>query len=136
MPELSRFFGIIIAMHFSEHNPPHFHALSGDRRRHASASGARIGSRVMEYSYPIEAEFVEGRKIKLRFADGKEGVVDFTSFIEADTVFERMADDDYFMRFRINPELRVLEWPDGVDIAPEMLYHKSTGTPLPDWMEE
>jgi len=90
----------------------------------------------MEYSYPIEAEFVEGRKIKLRFADGKEGVVDFSSFIEADTVFERMADDGYFKRFRINPELRVLEWPDGVDIAPETLYHKATGTPLPDWMEE
>ncbi|WP_417912995.1 DUF4160 domain-containing protein [Candidatus Electronema sp. TJ] len=26
MPELSRFLGIIIYMHFNEHNPPHFHA--------------------------------------------------------------------------------------------------------------
>ena len=25
MPEISRFFGIIIAMYFDEHNPPHFH---------------------------------------------------------------------------------------------------------------
>ena len=25
MPELSRFYGIIIYMFFSEHNPPHFH---------------------------------------------------------------------------------------------------------------
>ena len=25
MPELSRFFGIIITMYFNEHNPPHFH---------------------------------------------------------------------------------------------------------------
>ena len=30
MPELSRFFGIIIAMYFSEHNPPHFHARYGE----------------------------------------------------------------------------------------------------------
>jgi len=26
MPEISRFFGIIIAMFFDEHNPPHIHA--------------------------------------------------------------------------------------------------------------
>lgn len=25
MPEISRFLGIVIAMYFSEHNPPHFH---------------------------------------------------------------------------------------------------------------
>ena len=25
MPELSRFFGIIVTMYFNEHNPPHFH---------------------------------------------------------------------------------------------------------------
>ena len=31
MPEISRFFGIVITMYFDEHNPPHFHALySGD----------------------------------------------------------------------------------------------------------
>ena len=27
MPELSRFLGIIIAMYFNDHNPPHFHVL-------------------------------------------------------------------------------------------------------------
>ncbi|NTW84020.1 MAG: DUF4160 domain-containing protein [Chlorobiaceae bacterium] len=26
MPEISRFFGIVIRMFFDEHNPPHFHA--------------------------------------------------------------------------------------------------------------
>ena len=31
MPEISRFFGIIIRMFFDEHNPPHFHAeYAGD----------------------------------------------------------------------------------------------------------
>ena len=25
MPEISRFFGIIIKMYYNEHNPPHFH---------------------------------------------------------------------------------------------------------------
>jgi hypothetical protein len=27
MPELSRFLGIVIAMYFHDHNPPHFHVL-------------------------------------------------------------------------------------------------------------
>jgi len=30
MPEISRFYGIIIKMFFDDHNPPHFHALYGD----------------------------------------------------------------------------------------------------------
>ena len=30
MPEIARFFGILIKMFFNEHNPPHFHALYGE----------------------------------------------------------------------------------------------------------
>ena len=26
MPEISRFFGIVITMYFNDHSPPHFHA--------------------------------------------------------------------------------------------------------------
>ena len=30
MPELSRFLGIIIAMYYRDHPPPHFHAIYGE----------------------------------------------------------------------------------------------------------
>ena len=30
MPEISRFYGIIIYFYFREHNPPHFHAVYGE----------------------------------------------------------------------------------------------------------
>ena len=30
MPEIARFYGIIIAMYFDDHNPPHFHARYGE----------------------------------------------------------------------------------------------------------
>ena len=30
MPEISRFFGIIILMHYNDHPPPHFHARYGE----------------------------------------------------------------------------------------------------------
>lgn len=29
MPEISRFLGIVIAMYYSDHSPPHFHAKYG-----------------------------------------------------------------------------------------------------------
>ncbi len=30
MPEISRFLGIVIAMYYNDHAPPHFHAHYGD----------------------------------------------------------------------------------------------------------
>lgn len=32
MPEVSRFFGIIIAMYYNDHSPPHFHAKYGSEQ--------------------------------------------------------------------------------------------------------
>ena len=29
MPEISRFFGILIRMYYDDHDPPHFHAIYG-----------------------------------------------------------------------------------------------------------
>lgn len=31
MPAISRFFGIVIAMYFDDHGPPHFHARHAER---------------------------------------------------------------------------------------------------------
>jgi hypothetical protein len=42
MPEVSRFFGIIIAMFFDEHNPPHFHARYGSDRAAIEIRSLRI----------------------------------------------------------------------------------------------
>ena len=30
MPEISRFFGIVVTMYYDEHGQPHFHARSGE----------------------------------------------------------------------------------------------------------
>ncbi len=30
MPEICRFYGIVIYMYYDEHNPPHFHAEYGE----------------------------------------------------------------------------------------------------------
>ncbi len=51
MPEISRFFGIVIKMFWDDHNPPHFHAEYGESRalvdiRNLSAFAGRLPPRV------------------------------------------------------------------------------------------
>lgn len=42
MPEISRFFGIIIKMFADEHNPPHFHVEYGEFRATFSIETGQI----------------------------------------------------------------------------------------------
>ena len=42
MPEISRFFGIVITMYYDEHNPPHFHARYGEDRAAIEIETLRI----------------------------------------------------------------------------------------------
>jgi len=42
VPEISRFFGIIIFMYFDEHNPPHFHAKYGEERAVISINELKV----------------------------------------------------------------------------------------------
>ena len=52
MPEISRFFGIIIAMFYDEHNPPHFHVRYNEHKaeiaiRNLSVLAGKLPPRVM-----------------------------------------------------------------------------------------
>ena len=42
MPEISRFFGIIITMFYDEHNPPHFHARYGSDKAAIEITSLRV----------------------------------------------------------------------------------------------
>ena len=42
MPEISRFLGIVIAMYYKEHAPPHFHAKYGGQRGVFSIQDLRL----------------------------------------------------------------------------------------------
>jgi hypothetical protein len=45
MPELSRFLGIVIAMYYRDHGPPHFHAIYGEHEATVNiATGSINGS--------------------------------------------------------------------------------------------
>ena len=42
MPEISRFFGIVIAIYYKDHFPAHFHAKYGEKRAAFSIEELRI----------------------------------------------------------------------------------------------
>jgi hypothetical protein len=42
MPKISEFFGIIISMFYDDHNPPHFHAIYGERKAIFSIADLRM----------------------------------------------------------------------------------------------
>ncbi|MDG5813453.1 DUF2442 domain-containing protein [Chitinispirillales bacterium ANBcel5] len=81
-----------------------------------------------------DAHYVKDYMINLTFENGKSGIVDFAKFIDRGEIFSRLKDVDYFKNFSVDPELFILKWPDGLDIAPEVLYSEATGEPLPSWM--
>jgi hypothetical protein len=42
MPEVSRFFGVVITMHYNDHEPPHFHARYGGKKALVSIENPAI----------------------------------------------------------------------------------------------
>ena len=82
-----------------------------------------------------EAKHIEGYKLELIFENGKKGIINLQRYVNKGGVFSRFSESEYFKQFYVNKEIGTLCWPDGVDIAPETLYHEATGEPLPAWMK-
>jgi hypothetical protein len=70
------------------------------------------------------AEAGEKWIIHVVFEDGTEGDVDLSEELYGE-VFEPLRDPGYFRKFRVDPELRTIVWPNGADFAPEFLYEKA-----------
>ncbi len=68
----------------------------------------------------VDARYLEGHAIWLRFSDGAEGEVNLETELEGE-VFEPLKDTEYFKAFKLHPELRTVVWPNGADFAPEFL---------------
>ncbi|MFL6248503.1 MAG: DUF2442 domain-containing protein [Thermoanaerobaculia bacterium] len=66
----------------------------------------------------ISAEYVREYKLRLRFTDGTDKVVDFSRWLHGE-VFQPLRDKRKFKRFFIAGG--TVCWPNGADIAPETL---------------
>jgi len=74
----------------------------------------------MDY-HVMEARYVGGHVVWLRFRDGTAGEVDLGRELWG-SVFEALRDPAYFKSFTIHPEFHTLVWPNGADFAPEFLH--------------
>lgn len=74
----------------------------------------------MDYDV-IDARYIAGHTVWLRFRDGTAGEIDLTPALRG-PVFEPLHDTALFAQFTIHPEFHTLVWPNGADIAPEYLH--------------
>ena len=72
-----------------------------------------------------KAEYVGEYRIKVKFEDGVEGVVNMENELWGE-VFESLKDPSEFQNFVLDKELRTIVWSStGADLAPEFLYEKA-----------
>jgi hypothetical protein len=69
-------------------------------------------------------EVVGTYRLRLSFADGTVGDVDFSAR-EWRGVFERLKDPRNFAQVEVDREAGTITWPGGLDMAPEPLYEEA-----------
>ena len=84
---------------------------------------------VEEFADITQAQVVGQHRLRLTFADGTVGDVDFAGR-KWRGVLEPLSDPAYFARVEVDPAGGTISWPNGVDMAPEPLYAEARRNPL------
>jgi hypothetical protein len=79
----------------------------------------------------VEVHPIEGYRLRLRFEDGVEGIVDLADFMRFEGVFAPLRDPAYFAEVSVNRDLGSIGWPNGADLDPGVLYARVSGRPSP-----
>lgn len=82
----------------------------------------------MTAPYEITAvEHLGEHRLRLSFADGVVGDVDLAGRIRAakGPVFEPLKDVAYFATVTVDTELGTVVWPNGADLAPDVLHEQA-----------
>jgi Protein of unknown function (DUF2442) len=67
---------------------------------------------------------LEGHRLRIRYEDGVEGVVDLATLVSFRGVFAPLKDRVYFSKVKVDPELGTVSWPNGADLDPDLLYNR------------
>ncbi len=79
----------------------------------------------MRHPRLLDARYLGGYRVFLRFDDGLEGEVDLVDDLWGE-VFEPLRRREYFARFSVE---NTLVWPNGADFAPEFLHARVAAAP-------
>ena len=71
-------------------------------------------------------------RLALTYDDGATGIVDFTPLLFGSEagIFAELRDPQQFAQVFIHPEWGHIEWPNGADLDPYVLYARATKTPV------
>lgn len=69
------------------------------------------------------AQYVDQFRIRIRFNNGDEGVVDLADALWG-PMFEPLKDPAIFRRFQVSDVLHTVRWENDADLAPEYLHQK------------
>jgi hypothetical protein len=69
----------------------------------------------------VHAEPLKNYRLKIRFADGLEGVVDLSGLV-GKGIFSAWKNPKKFEQVSVDPECHTVCWPGGLDLAPDALY--------------
>lgn len=79
----------------------------------------------------VSVKSVRDYILELEFSDGTRGQIDFHSrIVGRGGVFAPLQNLDYFQRVRVNPVTGTIEWPNEVDLDPDVLYSLVTNKPI------
>jgi hypothetical protein len=70
----------------------------------------------------VFASPLDGYRLRIRYEDGVEGIVDLATLIAFHGVFARSKDPAWFSQVKVDPELGTVAWPNGADLDPNVLY--------------
>lgn len=76
----------------------------------------------MEYASAVSVEPLPGNRLLVTFDSGEQKVFDLTPYLEMG-VFKELRDAALFNSVRI--AFDTVEWANGADLCPEVLYHES-----------
>ena len=81
----------------------------------------------------VSVKALPEHRLRVRFDDGTEGVVDVAQMVEFTGVFELLREPDFFAKATVNPELGTVCWPNNADLDSDVLYAKVAGVPVPEY---
>jgi hypothetical protein len=73
--------------------------------------------------YVVDASYLGGYKLKIRFEDDESLVVDLSEHLDG-PVFEPLKDLSFFKRFTVNHDIDTVVWPNGDDLSPDFIYEQ------------
>jgi hypothetical protein len=75
--------------------------------------------------FVTHVDVIDTQRLLLTFEDGTKGAVDLSDLVARGGVFAPLREPSYFRQVRLDPEGGTIIWPDGVDVAPELLYARA-----------